>query len=609
MAKQTQQTILQNYFGYSHFRDGQAEIVETLLDKRDVLAIMPTGAGKSICYQVPAMLYDGITLVISPLISLMKDQVAALTQVGIAAAFLNSSLSSEEQWETIDRAKNGEFKLLYVAPEQLMTQRFLNFANTVTISAISVDEAHCVSQWGHDFRPGYLKVHEFIDQLETRPVIGAFTATATQQVKDDITSLLKLSNPFSITTGFDRENLSFAVKKVTDPFPEVQKYLETHPDKSGIIYCSTRKNVEEVCERLCNLGYSATQYHAGLSQEERMQNQEDFVIDDIPIMVATNAFGMGIDKSNVSFVIHYNMPKNMESYYQEAGRSGRDGSPADCLLLYSGKDVRTNQFFIDNAQENEELSPEAFLAFKDFEQERLKQITFYCYTQDCLRQYILRYFGETSPTYCGNCSNCLNNFEKKNITVEAQKILSCVKRMGQNFGVKMVVDVLRGSKNSRLLSLRLDEIATYNMLSDYSENQVRHMIQCLLVEGYLVSSSGQYPVLQLAPLSKKLLFEGATLAINLPKPEEVIKKPTRTATDIENPELFSRLQKLRHHFAQVQHVPAYLIFSNATLNEMCKYLPQTLAEMAQINGVGKIKLEQYGQAFLEVVSEYQKLKS
>lgn len=603
---QNQHTILKTYFGYDSFRTGQAEIVDAILAGEDALAIMPTGAGKSICYQIPAMLFEGVTLVVSPLIALMKDQVNALVQLGIPAAYVNSSLSPDEQADILYDAAKGAYKLLYIAPEQLETSRFTEFVAQVTIPFISIDEAHCVSQWGHDFRPGYLKVHDFIATLPTRPIIGAFTATATQQVKDDIAQLLKLQNPFTITTGFNRANLSFAVEQPSNKMDAVTKFVEQHTQESGIIYCSTRKDVEQVCSTLQSLKYPATRYHAGLSSEERMQNQEAFVLDEAPIMVATNAFGMGIDKSNVAYVVHYNMPKNMESYYQEAGRAGRDGTPAECLLLYSGKDVRTSQFFIEQIEENADLAPEIQEAFKTFEHERLKQMTFYAYTQNCLRQYILNYFGEKSEPYCGNCSNCLEHFERKDITVDAQKILSCVKRMQEQFGITLIVDVLRGSRKARILELAFDELPTHGALSTYSENQIRHLIQVLLSDGFLLTTTGQYPIIKWGPRAKELLFENTTLEINLPKPDmpKPSKRKTQPDAQSEHPELFTQLQTLRKTFASAQNVPAYIIFSNATLQAMCTHLPQTLTEMGQISGVGKIKLAQYGADFLAVIQAY-----
>lgn len=597
-------SVLHTYFGYSEFRSGQEEVIDALINQQDVVAIMPTGAGKSICYQVPALLFEGVTLVVSPLISLMKDQVNALIQAGIPAAFLNSSLSAAEQWKVIEMANQQAYKLIYVAPEQLMTPRFIAFAQQNKVSFISIDEAHCVSQWGQDFRPGYLNIHEFIDLLPTRPVVGAFTATATTLVKDDLIQRLHLTNPFVVTTGFDRKNLSFSVEKPKNKFKAVKEYVEDHEDKSGIIYCLSRKNVEDVCQQLCDLGFPATRYHAGLTSEERAHNQELFVTDEIPIMVATNAFGMGIDKSNVSYVIHYNMPKNLESYYQEAGRAGRDGSPAECILLYGGRDVVTNQFFIDNSSENSQMSELEAEEFKKHEQERLKRMSFYCFTQDCLRHYILKYFGENSAPYCGNCSNCLSNFEKVDVTVSAQKIISCIKRMNENFGTKMVIDVLRGSSQQKIKNFHLDQLSTYGLMKDTSEKQLRQMIEFLLAEGYVMTSDGQYPLLKLGFRAKELLTKDAKLMMSLAK-EEKPKRQIVDEDDVQNPALFAQLQVLRRELADQQKVPAYIVFNDATLREMSAKLPQSLRELSRISGVGDVKLEKYGDAFMAIITDYQ----
>ena len=414
MINKEKYKFLKTYFGYDRFREGQEELIDTLLEGRDVFGIMPTGAGKSICYQIPALMFSGITLVISPLISLMKDQVAALNQVGVYAAYLNSSLTTGQYFKALEFAKRGKYKIIYVAPERLLTESFLNFALNADISFVSVDEVHCVSQWGQDFRPSYLKIVEFVDMLPKRPVVGAFTATATKEVRDDVMRILKLKSPKLITTGFDRKNLSFYVTNTKDKKSELAKILRKHYDESGIIYCITRKLVEEVYEELSTRGIEVSKYHAGLSDEERRQNQDDFIYDKTRIMVATNAFGMGIDKPDVRYVIHYNMPKNMESYYQEAGRAGRDGEKASCYLLYSPMDVRTNRFFIENNRENEELSEAELEAVIERDQERLKQMTFYCHTKYCYRRYMLNYFGEKAELYCGNCGNCIK--EKPSIS-------------------------------------------------------------------------------------------------------------------------------------------------------------------------------------------------
>ncbi|MFC0233975.1 DNA helicase RecQ [Vagococcus entomophilus] len=602
---QTKEQILHTYFGFSEFRDGQAQIVEALLSSQDVIGIMPTGAGKSICYQVPALMLEGLTIVVSPLISLMKDQVSALTQNGIAAAFLNSTLSPKEQYETLQAAQNGAFSLLYVAPEQLCTPRFLSFSTRVPIAFVSVDEAHCVSQWGQDFRPSYLSIHDYIDSLPRRPIVAAFTATATDLVKKDIIQLLHLNEPFELTTGFDRKNLFFGVQKPKDKFQAVVAYLKENEEKSGIIYCSSRKNVEDVCERLDALGYPVTRYHAGLSSEERKKNQELFVTDNAPLIVATNAFGMGIDKSNVAFVIHYNMPKNIESYYQEAGRAGRDGSNAECILFYSGRDVVTNQYFIDNSFENQQLQGTEAQLFKEHEQQRLKKMSFYCFTQGCLRQYLLRYFGDERSHYCGNCSNCLQNTEKRDITVAAQKIISCVKRMRESYGIKLVIDVLRGSKQQKIKDFHLDLLSTYGIMQDTSTHEIRKMIEFLLAEGFLDTSDGQYPVLKLGFRFLEVLQPTTQITMHLPKETLQSRTPRQTEEEISHPALYAQLQVLRRELADAQHVPAYVVFNDATLKEMCRKLPDTETELSKISGVGEVKLEKYGQDFLTAIQNFQ----
>ena len=501
--------ILREVFGYEAFRGGQEPLIRSILSGRDTLGIMPTGAGKSLCYQVPALAMEGITVVVSPLISLMKDQVEALIQAGVPAAYLNSSLTPAQFQKAMERTRAGAYKILYAAPERLETESFLSFAKEAEISMVCVDEAHCVSQWGQDFRPSYRRIPELIRALSKRPVVSAFTATATAQVRDDIVRLLELSDPFVLTTGFDRPNLYFEVQQPKDKQAALLKILNDRPGRSAIVYCATRKGVEEVTERLLKEGISAARYHAGLSEEERRENQEDFLYDRKTVMVATNAFGMGIDKSNVSLVVHYNMPKNPESYYQEAGRAGRDGSAADCILLYSGQDVVTDRFLIDKAGEDGELDPETAAAVRALDLERLKTMTFYCHTAQCLRGYLLRYFGEEAPETCGNCSNCLKAFEVSDVTVEAQKILSCVSRMRQRFGVKMVCDVLRGSKSERIRQLGLDRLSIYGLLSNLPETSLREIIRGLQEQELLRDSGGEYPVLKLTEGSLSVLRGGA----------------------------------------------------------------------------------------------------
>ncbi len=473
-------TLLHRYFGHAEFRPGQEALVDALLSGRDVLGVMPTGAGKSICYQLPALLLPGITLVICPLISLMKDQVAALNQMGIPAAFINSSLTLAQQQEVLRRAALGTYKIIYVAPERLTTEAFCNFTSHSCISLLAVDEAHCVSQWGQDFRPSYLEISRFAEGLPNRPVIGAFTATAPAEVQEDIERLLLLRQPLHMTTGIDRPNLFFAVERPRDKFAWVLRYVEEHPTQSGIIYCTTRKKVEEVCEKLSTQGISATRYHAGLEDEERRRNQDDFVYDRARIMVATNAFGMGIDKSNDSYVLHFNMPKNLERYSQEAGRAGRDGAAADCILLFSQGDVQTARYLIENGEENESLSEEERRDLLIRDLDRLQQMERFCKTTGCLRRELLSYFGEEAPEHCGSCGNCTSEMERVEITTEARKILSGVVRVNRTLfsgaGIQLIIQMLRGSREKRLLELKLDTLPTYGIMRELSREQVREYV-------------------------------------------------------------------------------------------------------------------------------------
>jgi len=598
----TKEQILKQYFGYDVFWEGQEELVDNILSGNDVMGIMPTGAGKSICFQVPALIFEGITLVVSPLISLMKDQVQALVTNGVRVAFINSSLTYNQIIEVIENAKNGKYKIIYIAPERLDTAEFVKFSQNANIAMVTVDEAHCVSQWGQNFRPSYLKINNFIEKLSRRPVIAAFTATATSEVKDDIIKILKLNNPFIMATGFNRENLYFEVQKPDDKYGAVIKYLKSHPDKSGIIYCLTRKSVEEVCENLIKDKYSATRYHAGLSEIERTKNQDDFLFDRKTIMVATNAFGMGIDKSNVSFVIHYNMPKNIESYYQEAGRAGRDGTSADCILLYGGKDVVTNQFLIDNPNDNNDMDSEIMELVKEKDRERLKQMTYYCHSMDCFREYILKYFGDSTVNFCGNCSNCNTNFEELDVTEDAHKILSCIFRMNQRFGIKMVIDTLRGSKAEKILNCGLDQIKTYGIMADVKEKRIRVIINYLVLGDYLMLTNSEFPVVKLTPKARELLQNGEVLMMKIAKDIKVEVKTAKKGKAVDS-DLFNKLRELRFKLAAEKKVPAYIIFSDAALADMCSKMPSNDAEFLEVSGVGKVKLEAYGEKFLEVINK------
>ena len=596
--------VLKKYFGYTSFREGQEALIDHILAGKDVIGIMPTGAGKSICFQLPALMSDGITLVISPLVSLMKDQVQALVANGVPAAFINSTLSTVQIRKVIEYAKHGKYKIIYVAPERLDAAEFLEFAQSAAIDMVTVDEAHCVSQWGQNFRPSYLKINGFIDMLPKRPVISAFTATATSEVKDDIIKILKLNDPFFVGTGFNRENLYFEVQKPKDKFEAIIKYLSDNAKKSGIIYCSTRKAVEDVSGRLIDRKYKATLYHAGLSDEERIINQDDFLYDRKTIMVATNAFGMGIDKSNVSFVIHYNMPKDIESYYQEAGRAGRDGNPADCILLYGGQDVITNQFFIDNSNDNSDLEPEIREQIKARDRERLKQMTYYCHSFDCLREYILKYFGDKTENFCGNCSNCNTNFEEIDITEYAQKILSCIIRMDQRFGIKMIIDTLRGSKAEKILKFDLNKIKTYGIMAEVKEKRIREIINYLVLNEYIRLTNSEFPVVQVTQKSRSILYNADKLTMKIVKDLQREIKSVKHGKEkvlVDN-ELLEKLKEVRLKFAYEQKVPAFVIFSDATLVDMCTKMPANDAEFLEVSGVGNVKLKRYGKEFLGVLN-------
>lgn len=598
-------SVLKEYFGHDSFREGQDRITDSLLGGRDVLGIMPTGAGKSICYQVPALMFDGITIVVSPLISLMKDQVSALLQSGVAAAYINSSLTHAQYLKVLQNTESGKYKIIYVAPERLCAPAFLGICRNLNISMVAVDEAHCVSQWGQDFRPSYLKIPDFIDALNSRPVVGAFTATATGAVRDDIKTLLRLVSPLVVTTGFDRPNLFFSVMQPKNKSIELMKLIKERKNESGIVYCSTRKAVEEVCELLQENGFAATRYHAGLDENERRRNQDDFVYDRATIMVATNAFGMGIDKSNVSFVIHYNMPKNMESYYQEAGRAGRDDRSADCILLYSAKDVRTNQFLINNSEPNPDLTEDEQEEVRRRDRERLKQMTFYCTTHKCLRKFILEYFGDKGPERCEKCSNCLSNHENTDITVDAQKIMSCVARTGQRYGKKVICDVLRGSKNERLISAGLSRQSTYGIMADCGEKRLRDIIDHLCENGYMTAQGDEYPILKLAPKSRGVLTGQETLRMMLEIPQ---KKKAAAAKDAPlqpaDEKLLAALKDLRKSLAMRQSIPAYVVFTDATLIDMCRLKPKTQEEFIEVSGVGQAKSQRYGEVFLAVIAEF-----
>lgn len=594
-------SVLKDYFGHDSFRDGQEQIVDALLDGRDALCIMPTGAGKSMCYQIPALLFDGVTIVVSPLISLMKDQVGSLVQSGVPAAYINSSLSYPQFLRVLSNVEHGKYKIIYVAPERLLTDGFLDTCKKIKISMVAVDEAHCVSQWGQDFRPSYLKIVSFIKSLENRPIVGAFTATATNDVKEDIKKILRLENPFEITTGFDRPNLFFGVIKSSSKDEKLIDLIRERGDRSGIVYCATRKNVESVCELLCDNGFSATRYHAGLDEYERRKNQEDFVFDRKNIMVATNAFGMGIDKSNVTYVIHYNMPKNIESYYQEAGRAGRDGGEADCILLYSPKDVRLNRFMIENSEGNDELTIEENEQIRERDFERLKHMTFYSTTNDCLRGFILRYFGGDKKAYCGKCSNCLSVHKLVDVTIDAQKIMSCIARTGQRYGKTVICDVLKGSRSEKILKAELNNQSTYGIMKEVTARHIFGTIDFLAEKEY-ISADNETEVLKLLPKSRDVLFGRERLVMKKVENSEKVVKTHRPEVPV-NSDLLDALKALRKSIASKKSVPAYVIFTDATLTDMCKKCPETPDEMLEVSGVGRTKLEKFGKEFLEVIAK------
>ncbi len=619
-----QYEILKHYFGYDTFRDGQEKLIHAILEGRDVLGIMPTGAGKSLCYQIPALMMGGITLVISPLISLMKDQVSNLNQAGILAAYLNSSLTPGQYRKVLELARGGRYPIIYVAPERLVTEDFLQFAldPQVNISMVAVDEAHCVSQWGQDFRPSYLKIVDFIKRLPKRPVVSAFTATATAEVRDDIIDILMLQEPEVLTTGFDRTNLYFGVQTPKDRYQALVELLEQHKAESGIVYCLTRKIVEEVCEKLIKEGFSVTRYHAGLSDAERKHNQEEFIYDNVRIMVATNAFGMGIDKSNVRFVIHYNMPKNMESYYQEAGRAGRDGEPAECILLYGGQDVITNQFFIDHNQDNDALDPMTRQLVMERDRERLRKMTFYCFTHECLRDYILRYFGEYGSNYCGNCSNCLTQFENTDVTEMAKALLSCIESSRQRYGAAVIIDTVHGANTAKIRGYRMNENPEYGSLAKVPVYRLRQILNQLQLDSYLTATNDEYAILRLTSKGLSVLNNGETVWMKLVKeqnnseketPKKSRKKKNTLAGAGEFTEseetLFETLRRLRAQIAKEEKVPPYIVFSDKTLTHMCIVKPEDKEEMLSVSGVGEFKYEKYGERFLEAIRNQADIKA
>ncbi len=586
-----QYSILKEYFGYQSFKKGQNELIEGILQGHDVMGVMPTSGGKSLCYQIPALLMEGVTLVISPLIALMKDQVDALKENGIAATYLNSSLTTTEQNKRLEEVKNGKYKLMYIAPERLNSYDFLNVARNLKIPFVAIDEAHCISQWGHDFRPSYREIPRFITALDERPLLGAFTATATEEIVKDIKNILNLNNPLEVITGFDRPNLYFGVEKGIDKKKYIFDYLKNHLDQSGIIYCSTRNEVESLGRELNTKGFSASIYHGGMRSEDRKESQDAFLYDQSLIMVATNAFGMGIDKSNVRFVIHYNMPKNIEAYYQEAGRAGRDGEESECILLFSAQDVVKQKYLIEISNMNP--SREAIVYAS------LQVLVDYCHTHDCLRKRLLDYFEkEANIETCDKCSNCLDDREKIDITIETQKILSCVYRVNQSYGVTVVADVLKGSSNKKILGLGLNRLSTYSIMDNYAKKEIQQMILFLVAEGYLAMTEGKYPVVKLTSQSANVL-KGKEKVF---KKAELVRENKKDSSVYEN--LFNDLKSLRRKIAIEKNVPPYVVFADTTLKEMSMYLPKNKNEMLNIKGVGGVKVEAYGDIFLSKIVDY-----
>lgn len=600
-------SVLKYCFGYGSFREGQEQIINSILAGRDILAVMPTGAGKSICYQIPAVMFRGITLVISPLISLMKDQVGALNQNGIRAAYLNSSLTPKQYGMALANIRQGVYKIIYVAPERLMTDGFLELAAELDISLVAVDEAHCVSQWGHDFRTSYTQISTFVDGLAHRPVVAAFTATATERVKEDIRALLALRAPYEITTGFDRPNLYFSVVEAPSRMRYISSYLEDNAGKSGIIYAMTRKNVEKIYSELSSCGFPVTYYHAGLSDAERASNQEVFIRDVKPVMIATNAFGMGIDKPDVEFIIHYNMPLSMESYYQEAGRAGRDGSDADCILLYSAADIHTAKFLIENGSDDCAAEAEDIETAKKLRYDKLEAMISYCKTSACLRSYILRYFEETpKEDVCGRCSSCRGEFETTDVTDIVIAVRNAVEDTGERYGAVFISDYLHGIDNGRMEALRFTEDSGFGALSNVSTSLILDVISRMVEAGFLYRSPGQYPTLSVTPSLNKYLSSGSRMTV---KTQKHLKKrsgarqrggavPSVAGLDAG---VYERLRDFRRQTAESRGVPAYVIFTDATLRELAVRRPRSIDELLSIKGIGEEKAKRYGSKLVELI--------
>lgn len=613
----TPEEALKALFGYDTFRQGQKEIIESILAGRDAFAVMPTGAGKSLCYQIPAVLLSGITIVISPLISLMQDQVKSLNEAGVPAAFINSSLSESSFYETINSAKQGRYKILYVAPERLITDGFIELSRAIKISMITVDEAHCISQWGQDFRPSYMKIVEYVKLLGYRPIISAFTATATENVRDDVMCILGLQNPFTLVTGFNRENLFFQVDKPKNKDQYILEYINEHRDESGIIYCATRKAVDSLYEMLNAKGVSVARYHAGMNATERKQMQDDFVYDYISIVVATNAFGMGIDKSNVRFVIHYNMPQSMENYYQEAGRAGRDGLDSKCILLFSPQDIVINRFLLDH-KEMSDLDVADKEIVRERDTQRLQAMERYCYTSECLRNYILKYFGENPEKPCDDCGNCLREFETVDMTEEAKKLINCVFEAKGRYGKTIITDIVYGAKTARLEEINALSYKSYGVLASSNKNLLKKLIEQLIIEGYLML--GDYQVVKLGNIDALRNADTKILVRisdedKLPERTSKVKKNAKGTEQLTSSgfKLLDKLKKLRLEIAREESMPPYIIFNDRTLIDMSVKVPTNKLEMLSVSGVGENKYAKYGERFIQLiekcVEEYPELMS